>query len=415
MESGFLLLLVGAALVGAPRARVMAGSAAVAVGLALAALRAGPQSATASLPPGFVAVDVALLVAGLVLAGAASIPAFRTARASGQLAGLALLAGVGVILIAASPLLASAPPAAAGTSLVIAVAIGGAAAALGRWVRLPADPPGSTYRPAGALAGVAVGTALAGLGPHVALVFIGVLLAAWSGYGLQRMGNGPRFPISPAIALLLAPAHWLLTTIAGPEGLRTATLSMLPLSPAAERLLAPVLLLVGWSLAGLWPLHRQGKGVLLAAAGMLLLVRVAFPAVPDGLDHWRALAMPVVVLGLWHAALSGRWSAIPVALGWVALLGGGAGAVPIAALLLAIGLVLQFLTGANLPARWTEPVGVAAALALGGGGLLAVEKGLGGEVVYTVLAALAMVAALAGMAAPQAMTPSAPSATAPSE
>jgi hypothetical protein len=155
--------------------------------------------------------------------------------------------------------------------------------------------------------------------------------------------------------------------------------------------------------------------VLLAAAGMLLLVRVAFPAVPDGLDHWRALAMPVVVLGLWHAALSCRWSGIAVALGWVALLGGGAGAVPIAALLLAIALVLQFLSGADLPARWAEPVGVAASLALGGGGLLAVEQGLAGEVVYTVLAALAIVAALAGTAAPQAMTPSAPSATAPSE
>jgi hypothetical protein len=149
--------------------------------------------------------------------------------------------------------------------------------------------------------------------------------------------------------------------------------------------------------------------------GVLLLVRVALPAVPEGVEHWRALAMPIVVIGLWHAALGGRWSRVAVAMAWVGAIAPGRAGTTGAGLLLAGGLTLELAVrlGAAHPRRAT-PARVAAALAAGWGALLAVESGLHGEVVYTVLAVGGLVAAAGGWAGPQAMTASEPRTTAPS-
>jgi hypothetical protein len=217
--------------------------------------------------------------------------------------------------------------------------------------------------------------------------------------------------MAPTLTLLLLPAWWLMATIAGPESLRTAARPMLPLSPAAERALAPALLLAGWALSGLWPLHRQQPGPLSAIVGALLVARVAMPAVPDGMDHWRPLAMPLVVAGLWHGALGGRLSAMLIGLAWTGLLAAAPEGCIGAGLLLAGALAVE-LPGLALGAPLRRAaVRIAAGSLAGWGALLVVTAQLQHEVVYTVLAVGGIVAALGR---PQAMTASARSTTAPS-
>jgi hypothetical protein len=198
-------------------------------------------------------------------------------------------------------------------------------------------------------------------------------------------------PAAPILTLPLLGAWWLMATIAGPEGLRVGALPLLPMSPAAERLLAPVFLLAGWATAGLWPLHRQLDGALLAPAGAILLIRIVIPTMPDGLEHWRPLAMPLLAAGAWHAALSGRTPGLALALAWVGLLGLTPGGRLGAALLLAGALVVELgrLAPSSPARRFTMLAsGVAAAI----GGVLALEAGLRGEVVYTLLVVAALVA-----------------------
>jgi hypothetical protein len=203
------------------------------------------------------------------------------------------------------------------------------------------------------------------------------------------------------LTLLLLPAWWLLAAIAGPEGLAVGALPVLPISPAAEQLLAPILLVAAWSTAGLWPLHRQVPAALLAPVGALLLARVAVPAVPAGLEHWRPLAMPLIVLGIWHAALSGRLAAVAVGLAWVGLLGASRAGLTGAALLLAGALMLELATYSGKRFRsWKPAARVVSALVAGAGSLVAIESGLHAEVVYTVLAVGGVVVA-AGRAWPR--------------
>ena len=182
-----------------------------------------------------------------------------------------------------------------------------------------------------------------------------MIVAGWAGYFLQRAAGGSRVPAAATLTLLLLPAWWLMATVAGAEGLSAGSLGVLPLSPAAERLLAPALLLAGWALAGLWPLHRQMPGPLTAPVGALLVARVAVPAVPEGLAHWQALAMPLVVAGVWHAALTRRWALIAVGLAWVGLLAPGGRGLTGAGLLLAAALLLELAEpiGGSDPSRAT--------------------------------------------------------------
>jgi hypothetical protein len=151
-------------------------------------------------------------------------------------------------------------------------------------------------------------------GSYVVAVFGGVMVATWAAWLAFHPPGARPLPVAPILTLLLLPACWLLATIAGTVGLRIALLPQVPLSPAAELLLTPALLLAGWASAGLWPLQRQLPGALLAPAGALLLARVAHPLLPSGLEYWRPLAVPLLVLGLWHAA-GGRspcpsWSSV---------------------------------------------------------------------------------------------------------
>jgi hypothetical protein len=151
-------------------------------------------------------------------------------------------------------------------------------------------------------------------------------------------------------------------------------------------------------------------GGLLAVAGALLVTGVVVPAMPDGLEQWRALAMPLVVAGLWHAALSHRPAGLAVGMAWIGLLGGTASGKRGAALLLAAALVLE-LGRLDQRFRRSRPVRVLVAVASSLGGLLAVEAGLRTEVIYTVVGTAALVSALA---ARQAITASVRSTTEPS-
>lgn len=423
MEFGFVLLLVGGALLPDSSARRSATLAALSAGLAIAGLRAGQApaftpgaAAPAGLPAGFVAVDGALVLMAVVLAAGSALAAARAARAAEtRIAAGTLAAGAVALASGGADLLTGARAMGLLVSLCALAGTGGLLLLAGRYVRLrpAAGMDATTVRPA-AIGGVAAGGLATAAGPHLAVVLMGVMVATWSAYALRRLGRPP-VPLAPLLTLGLVPAWWLLATIAGPDGLHMGALSAIPASPAAERLLAIPLLLAGWALAGLWPLQRQVPGELVAGIGVLLMVRVAIPVVPDGLEHWRPLAMPLIVAGTWHAALSGRRLLVAVGVAWVGLLAPGRDGTVAAALLLATALLAVLLSwraiGSPLLARVAAAV---TALGFGSGALLAIESGLHAEVVYTVLAAGAVVAAAGAPADLQAITARASRTTEPS-
>jgi len=218
----------------------------------------------------------------------------------------------------------------------------------------------------------------------------------WSAYFLFHPRGSRPPPVTPSLTLLLVPVYWLLSTIAGPEGLSLATLPLVPLSPAAESLVAPALLLAGWSVAGLWPLHRQVPGALTVPLGALLIVRVALPLAPDGLEYWRPLAVPLVIAGIWHAAAVARWPLLAAGTGFLGL----AGLTPVGAMgaawLLGSALVLELCSMLRLPAIADRLARAATWIAGAWGGLLVLEGGLRGEVVYTALGAIGLALLIVG-------------------
>jgi hypothetical protein len=408
----FLLIVLGVALLPAGRARSLAACAAISSGLAVAGLRAGPVQPVTTLPAGFLAVEGALLAIGGALALTAALAAVRSART--PVAGSVVVAGGGLgVVLSGWRYVVAAPT---GSRLIAVIAIAGLgllSVAVARRVRA-APPPDRPLSPPVGLAVIGAGALLAAAGPSAGGVFAGCLLAAIGGWLISRTTRN--LPLAPTLVLLLlVPAWWLMATIAGPEGLAIGSLPDLPWSPAAERLLAPALLLAAWISSGLWPWHRQEPAALTAPVAALLLARVAIPAFPDGLDHWRALAFPVVLLGLWHGVLTRRRAESVAALAWVGLVTGTPVGQAGGALLLLAGLALEL--AERLPPRPTWGVSglrTGAALVLGAGALLAMEAGLRTEVVYSVLAALALVAGAGWQPSAQASTASAPTATAPS-
>ncbi len=422
-EAAFLFLLAGA--ISLPvRARRRSVLPLAALALAIAGLRADPASpailsveAMAGLPAGFRAVSAGLVLVCLIGAGLVVIADGRR--------GLWVAPGIIATAWAARGILASA---AIGLSLLSAAAIAVLAMlALGvgrlsrtrhwiarldlRWLGHPARArlPAHTVLIL-LLAGSTLSTAL---GSHLAVVFAGAAGAAWLGWALNRPA-GARWPIVPGIlAVLLLAVYRFLGTVAGPEGLSMAGLGDLPVSPAAELLVAAVLLIVSWAMSGLWPLHRWAAAPLLAPAAMILFGRVALVAAPAGVEHWRALAIPLAMVALWHAGAL-RWGpGLAVGAAWLALVSAAPGGTVAAAWLLPSALALELVdaereaeTGVR---RWGRAL---ALLAAGWGGLLALEAGLHGEVVYTALAAVGAVLGIGGGG--QAMMASAPKTPAPS-
>ena len=102
-------------------------------------------------------------------------------------------------------------------------------------------------------------------------------------HGCLRAGEARR--PAPARADPHAPADSDLLAAAddrGADGPGGGALPNVPLSPAAERLVASALLLVAWGMSGLPPFHRQIAGALSAPAAALLLYRIGAGALPDG-------------------------------------------------------------------------------------------------------------------------------------
>ncbi|MDQ3137419.1 MAG: hypothetical protein M3Q93_07520, partial [Gemmatimonadota bacterium] len=344
-----------------------------------------------------------LFVVAMVLAAVAATVAGRARRdVPSLIAAASLMVGAVGLGWGARDWIATAPTGGLVRALAVLVPIGLFLYAVGRLVRLQSRVvQGPTWARRNALAGLLGGAALVAAGTHVPLVLAGLVLSVWSGWLLERAAGGSRMPLAPSLTLVLLPAWWLMRAIAGPEGLAMAALPSLPTSPAAERLLAPLFLVAAWATTGLWPLHRQLPAALAAPVGAMLLARVAIPTVPDGMEHWRPLMMPAIVLGIWHAALSERPSGVAIGLAWVGLLGASRGGVTGAALLLAGALMFDLATAwRERLGRWLPVAVGASALAAGAGGLLAVESGLHAEVVYTVLAVSGVAAAAAAVAPP---------------
>ncbi len=427
---GWLVLALGSALLGAERERRIAGAGLLCLGLGLAAWRVS-SAGTGGLPvsasqlgQGFLVVNGGLMLLGLgMLARAAA----RGGTGSIAVGGRAAI-GLGIALMAwvcAGLLMAGGPVRVAGSAAVLALA-GFALVVLGRAVssgaagraagRLFSAPLGLSL-PTGrgteaACASIVVGLAACAAGGHTALVFLGVVAVVWSGYLLAHRDWRP-LPVAGLLALVLAPTYWLIVTIAGPVGLAVEAIPLVPLSPAAEWLVAAGLLLAAWSTAGLWPLHRQVPGALTSLAGALLLTRIAIPLAPAGLEGWRPVAVPLLTVGLWHAAMQARWALLAAGsalLGLVSVTTPGASG---AWWLLAAALALELRSMARMPLGLSRMLAGGASVSAAWGGLLVLEGGLRSEVVYTAFGAAALALAVASGRG-RAMTASAPSTPAPS-
>jgi hypothetical protein len=354
---------------------------------------------------GYVSVSLGLVIAGT---GLPLVPAARALRgpapgSSRSIPGaVLLLVGAVALGLRLVPQLGSIG---ARTALVWAAAAPAAwwiLVGLGRLVRvyqamarldcalLARQPPTTlgrvarVSRPAVTL--LVLGAALVFLAPLVWLVVLGLILAAVGAEMIFR--SGPRVPVLPVVTLALIPACWLVQTVAGPMTLRLATLTDVPMSPAAARLVALPLGLVAWAWMGLWPLHGVVRPVLLAPLGVATWLRMAEPMAREGLLHWQPVFVGLAVLGLWHAAGDGRLASVFVALGFSALASLAPMSAAAAALLLAAALAFKLAKPSRAPALLlfdgARRLGFVTSCV---GAELAFIAGLGAEAVFTVLAA----------------------------
>lgn len=397
---GWLVLSLGVALLGGERERRLGAGGLLSLGLGLAAWRASSTDPSEPFAPpdglgsGFLIVNGGLLLLGL------GLPLWAAAKGKPRVvAWVAIALGVGLVArLVAGLLYAGGPVRVLGSALGLGLT-GAGLVALSRAVSplftLGLGLFGEPLRPVlpeknnavSLVAALAAGAAATALGEHLSVVFLGVFVAVLAGFRLFHSTGSRPPPVAPALTLVLGPVYWLLATIAGPIGLSIAAIPLVPVSPAAEWMVAPALLLAGWGTAGLWPLHRQLPGALVGLVGAVLLARIAVPMVPGGLEYWRPLAVPIVVLGTWHAAARARWPLLCTGAAFLGL----AGSTPIGISgtwwLLGSALVLE-LSG-MIPIRSTirRLAHLVGWVASGWGGLMVLEGGLRGEVVYSALAA----------------------------
>jgi len=226
--------------------------------------------------------------------------------------------------------------------------------------------------------------------PHLHLVGLGVILAAIAGALLDRRLEGGALQFGQGITILLLLGSWYaLNTVAGSAPLTLAALAEAPYSEAFEIAVALPLTLAAWPLLGLFPFHKTRFGPLSPLAGGALLVRVAAAAVPNGLTHWQPLLYLLVTLAMMHALFTRRDAEALTALaalgmlsgatvaGWCGLgLAAAAGAMRGHAVLVASGRML------NARGRLlVQGMAVAVALLL----VPVLAGGLGAEAVYTAL------------------------------
>ncbi len=117
-----------------------------------------------------------------------------------------------------------------------------------------------------------------------------------------------RWAMLCTLSLLLVPAFWYASIVAGPDGIWSTRLADVPFSAAGETLLAALLLPATLLLGGVWPFSGLAEGARLAPLAGLLLYLVVLPAAPDGLEHWRSLYAGWLLVAGFMAAWGSRWS-----------------------------------------------------------------------------------------------------------
>ncbi|HEU4954128.1 MAG TPA: hypothetical protein VFT28_06115 [Gemmatimonadales bacterium] len=390
---GWIALVGSTVLLPDSRGRRLAAAGLGALVLALAALQTGNTSG--GLPGDFAAVELALVLIGLTALLGGLVRGTRAGPRGMAAASLALV-GVALAWRPIGTIAGAAPLGGSAAAIGVVGAAAGLAWAAARWLLARRGIPAQrqdlvNLRSAGTAVG---GVLLAGFGPHLFVVGLGVLIASLAVWvGATRPRTVPdALPALVALATLI-PAGWLLLAIAGEQGLALATLSELPLSPAAETLLAPLLLLAGWSPAGLWPSPRTRVAGIAGVAGLLLVARVVGPVLPEGLEHWRPLAFPILAIGLWQGAVAGRWPAVMIGGAMMALASGSAEGLLAAGCLGGAALVTALV--ARVTGRELAWLRCAALLAAGYGVWPAAVAGLRAEVVYTTLTVAGLAVLLA--------------------
>jgi hypothetical protein len=338
---GLVLLAAAAALAGGRPARLLgAGILALAFGIASArvALQLPPDAILTAdqllpLAPSSRAVDGGLVAAGLLAAASALPGALRHVSTIRQWAlALLLLAGLVMSADASTELMRSGSWPATLAVVIIVAAVGLLALWLGHrttWrgfsrrlclrlagARQSAPPDG----PAVAWLGVAaLGLVLSILAPHALLILAGAMLAAVAGHvGFRRFGGVGKLPLLPILTLpLLLVVAYYLRVIAGPVGLSVAAFPDVPLSPAAQLMLAPSLIVAAGLLAGPIVLRRWLPGSAFALVGIALMIRLGHPLLGDALPGWESLFIPIGILLLWLAALAGAWSPAAGISAWI--------------------------------------------------------------------------------------------------
>jgi hypothetical protein len=116
------------------------------------------------------------------------------------------------------------------------------------------------------------------------------------------------------------------------------------------------------------------------------------------LEHWRAAAVPLVLLGLWHAAVTRRLAALAIGGAFLGVVSVRPAGVCGSGWLLACaaGLELQRLLSAGTAQRLAPGVRMLLAFAAAWGAQQVLAAGLETEVVYSVFAAIAAVFGLDG-------------------
>jgi hypothetical protein len=109
---------------------------------------------------------------------------------------------------------------------------------------------------------------------------------------------------------------------------------------------------------------------------------VVSPAATGGVEHWRPLFVPIGVLGLWGAAITGRGPAACNALAFIALASEAPGSLPAALILGATGLALRVAPARTAHNAAERLAWMLAALALP----FAFEAAFRAQIIYTLLA-----------------------------
>lgn len=389
------MVLAAAALVhDIPGSRAWLLRAALAVGLAAAALTAGvghaeplrlARDATATFSPELLqlVLGLCLLGAGAALAGSRQWPAILAAL---------------VVVVAVWPLAALAGwmrSLGAGAGVLALALLGAGAlrvlrpgrvldaldrALLDRQGRAAWRPP-ADWMPTAPLLVLALCAAAALAVPHLVAGIGGPVLALVVAWRCDR--RRWVLPLTAAVLLLalIGSLH-----LAGPLGGWIPGLIDGPFAPRAERWLALLAALGVVGVAGLWPVHGATVPVLLAPLAIAVGGLWAARLLPDGVAYWQPLFAPLAVLAAVHAGRRRRWPVLLVASGAFGLWTGREAGLLGGSVLIGAGWLL-----AVLPTTWlgrlpVPPVMARLAWLVPAGGALGVlEAGIGTEVTYTVL------------------------------